>query len=232
MTSPADSLRTNSRSAGLLRRAVIDLGALTRNISALAEGRPSLSVDGRANAYGIGLDALERAATATGTRVSTAGMADLGPETFGFSAPAEDARADGRAPGLETVVTLSAEVVATKRVSAGTGVSYGYTYSTAADSNLALVCLGFADGIPRRASNHAHVTIGGRRFRAVGRIAMDQFVIDLGEDSVNLGDEVIIFGDPALGHPNITEWADAAALAPEQLSSRLGSRISFEVSDA
>ncbi|HEY5229761.1 MAG TPA: alanine racemase, partial [Galbitalea sp.] len=83
--------------------------------------------------------------------------------------------------GLRPVMELGAEIVSVKRVPAGSGVSYGYAYRTSAETTLALVPLGYADGIPRSASSIAPVSINGTTYRISGRVAMDQFVVDVGD---------------------------------------------------
>ena len=108
---------------------------------------------------------------------------------------------------------------------AGQGVSYGYAYRTDRDSTLALVPLGYADGVPRQASGAGPVTIGGRRFRVAGRIAMDQFVVDVGDHAVSVGDEVVLFGDPTLDVPAATDWADAADTINYEIVTRIGPRV-------
>ena len=90
--------------------------------------------------------------------------------------------------GLRPAMTLRARVALVKRVEAGTGVSYGLTHRTERETTLALVPLGYADGIPRHASNVGEVLLGGRRRRIAGRVAMDQFVVDCGDDDVRIGD--------------------------------------------
>ncbi|WP_207454208.1 alanine racemase [Desertivibrio insolitus] len=127
--------------------------------------------------------------------------------------------------GLRPAMELAGRVVAVKRVAASTGVSYGYTYRTAKPSTLALVGLGYADGIPRHGSNGAPVSINGTRYAVAGRIAMDQFVVDLGDDFAEVGDRVVLFGDPATGVPSADEWADAAGTINYEIVTRLGSRI-------
>lgn len=218
---------------GLRREASIDVRALAHNIA----DRSHPVLDGRAAAYGFGIDALiaaaliagcERIAVSTSSdadRVSLSGLvaeradaATLDPDIYGF----DDSR---------TVLTLSAEIVATKRITAGTGVSYGYTYRADEPTNLALVSLGFADGIPRRASNGAAVSIDGARFPIVGRIAMDQFVVATGDATPAVGDDVVLFGEPTLGHPSAQEWADAAGLTPWQLTAGLGPRIARTIAE-
>ena len=122
-------------------------------------------------------------------------------------------------------MTLRAAVAAVRRVPAGTGVSYGYTHRTAAETTLALVPLGYADGVPRQASGRAPVQIGGRRYSVAGRIAMDQFLVDVGDDPVAVGDEVVLFGDPTLGVPSARDWADAADTIDYEIVTRIGPRV-------
>ncbi|QBR90566.1 alanine racemase [Microbacterium sp. dk485] len=127
--------------------------------------------------------------------------------------------------GLRPAMTLRAAVAAVRRVPAGQGVSYGYDFRAPRDTTLALVPLGYADGVPRQASGTGPVTIGGRRFTVAGRIAMDQFVVDVGDTPVAVGDEVVLFGDPTLGAPSATEWADAAGTINYDLVTGIGSRV-------
>jgi alanine racemase len=116
-------------------------------------------------------------------------------------------------------------VAAVRRVRAGHGVSYGYAYRTDRDTTLALVPLGYADGVPRNASNAGPVTIGGRRFTVAGRIAMDQFVVDVGDHPVAVGDEAVLFGDPTLGVPAADDWAAAAGTINYEIVTRIGPRV-------
>ncbi|MCC2029622.1 alanine racemase [Microbacterium sp. YMB-B2] len=127
--------------------------------------------------------------------------------------------------GLRPAMTLRAAVAAVRRVPAGTGVSYGYDHRTNRDTTLALVPLGYADGIPRQASGRGPVVIGGRRHTVAGRIAMDQFVVDVGDSAVSVGDEVVLFGDPTLGAPSATEWANAASTINYEIVTRIGNRV-------
>lgn len=127
--------------------------------------------------------------------------------------------------GLRPAMTLRGAVAAVRRVPAGKGVSYGYAYRTDRETTLALVPVGYADGVPRQASDAGPVVIGGRRFTVAGRIAMDQFVVDVGDHPVSLGDEAVLFGDPTLGAPSATEWADAAGTINYEIVTRIGSRV-------
>jgi len=113
--------------------------------------------------------------------------------------------------GLRPVMTLSAQVANIKKVSEGESVSYGYTWTAPADTVVALVALGYADGVVRRLSGRFEVTIAGRRYPSVGRVCMDQFVVDLGGDrsGVAVGDEALLFGSGDRGEAHAQDWADA-----------------------
>lgn len=127
--------------------------------------------------------------------------------------------------GLRPAMTLRGAVAAVRRVPAGSGVSYGYDHRTNRDTTLALVPLGYADGIPRQASGRGPVVINGQRFTVAGRVAMDQFVVDVGDAHVAVGDEVVLFGDPTLGVPSATEWANAAGTINYEIVTRVGNRV-------
>ncbi len=127
--------------------------------------------------------------------------------------------------GLHPVMRLVTEVAAVRRVPEGTGVSYGYTHRTARETTLALVPLGYADGIPRAASGALEVAIGGRLHAQVGRIAMDQFVVDVGDHDVKPGDEVVVWGDPVEGEPGVDALADATGTIGYELVTRIGPRV-------
>jgi alanine racemase len=127
--------------------------------------------------------------------------------------------------GIRPVMELSAEIVSVKRVPRESGVSYGYTYRTGAETTLALVPLGYADGIPRSASSVAPVSINGETYRISGRVAMDQFVVDVGDADVAVGDRAILFGDPANGVPSADDWAEAAGTINYEIVTRIGPRV-------
>lgn len=150
------------------------------------------------------------------------GCVRIGVGIYGLSPFAGRTSAD---LGLRPAMTLRAAVAAVRRVPAGQGVSYGYDFRAERETTLALVPLGYADGVPRQASGAGPVSIGGRRFRVAGRIAMDQFVVDVGDTPVGVGDEVVLFGDPTLGAPSATEWADAADTINYEIVTRIGPRV-------
>jgi len=127
--------------------------------------------------------------------------------------------------GLRPAMELAAEVVAVKRVPAGLGVSYGHRYVTTRETTLALIPLGYADGLPRAASGRGPVAINGRRHTIAGAIAMDQVVVDVGDGAVDVGDRAVFWGDPERGVPSASEWADAADSIPYEIVTRVGARV-------
>ncbi|MDQ1697785.1 MAG: alanine racemase [Frankiaceae bacterium] len=130
-----------------------------------------------------------------------------------------------RSLGLRPAMTLQARVALVKTVAAGQGVSYGHRYTTTANTSLALVPLGYADGIPRHATNVGPVQISGRRFTISGTVCMDQFVVDVGDTSVAVGDEVILFGPGDDGAPTADEWAAAVGTINYEIVTRIGPRV-------
>jgi alanine racemase len=141
-----------------------------------------------------------------------------------YGLPATEAM-DAAALGLRPVMRLSATVAAVRRVPAGTHVSYGYTHRTTRETTLALIPLGYADGVPRAASNRGEVSIRGHRCPVVGRIAMDQFLVDAGEIPVAVGDEAVLWGDPAEGVPSAEDWGAAADTIGYEIVTRVGPRV-------
>ena len=150
-------------------------------------------------------------------------MVRIGVALYGLSPFVEHTSADF---GLVPAMTATAMVVQTKRVPAGQGVSYGYLHRTSAETTLALIPVGYAEGLPRDASGRAKVSIKGKMYEVSSRIAMDQFVIDVGDDQVAAGDEVVIFGDPAAGVPSADDWATASETINYEIVTRLGGRCS------
>jgi alanine racemase len=127
--------------------------------------------------------------------------------------------------GLRPAMTVQARIALTKRVPAGVGVSYGHTYSPDKETTLALVPVGYADGVPRVASNRAPVLAAGAQRTIAGRICMDQFVLDVGDDPVAPGDPVVLWGSGEHGEPTAQQWADAADTIHYELVTRIGGRF-------
>lgn len=178
----------------------------------------------QAEAHGVRPEVRHLAATAGAVSLPEARLdaVRIGIGLYGLSPFADRTSAD---LGLRPAMTLRAAVAAVRRVPAGTGVSYDFVHRTERETTLALVPLGYADGIPRQASGRGPVLVNGRPHTVCGRIAMDQFVVEMGDEPVAVGDEVIVFGDPTLGQPSATEWADAAGTINYEIVTRIGSRV-------
>jgi alanine racemase len=112
--------------------------------------------------------------------------------------------------GLVPAMTVKCAVALVKSVRAGEGVSYGHTWIAERDTTVALMPVGYADGVFRSLGGRLDVLINGRRRPGVGRICMDQFVVDLGPGHADVaeGDEAILFGPGSRGEPTAQEWAD------------------------
>ena len=148
-------------------------------------------------------------------------MVRLGLGLYGLSPFAGE---DPSRYGLRPAMTLMSRIANVKKVPAGQGVGYGLRYHTDRETYLGLVPMGYADGVPRAASN-APVSINGKTYLVRGTIAMDQFVVDLGPDvdvAEILGSEVILFGE---GGPSVTDWADAAGTINYEIVTRISPRV-------
>jgi alanine racemase len=112
--------------------------------------------------------------------------------------------------GLRPAMTLRGRVALVKEVAAGEGVSYGHEWIAPRDTHVALLPLGYADGIPRALGGRFEVLLGGVRRPSIGRVCMDQVVVDLGPQppTVREGDHAIFFGPGDSGEPIAQDWAD------------------------
>jgi alanine racemase len=217
------------------RRALIDLDALAANL----RDADADVLDARADAYGHGLALVAPLAREVGIRtllVSNEHDADAARAagldvTIGRLAEHEvpdAAVAFGLDGTHRPVMTVVGELIATKHVPAGAGVSYGYTFRATRATMLGLVGLGYADGIPRLGSNRARLAIDGVRYPLVGRIAMDQLVIELGEAAVGPGADVVVFGSSSRSEPTALEWASCTERSALAVTAGLGHRIRRE----
>lgn len=111
--------------------------------------------------------------------------------------------------GLRPAMTFQAKVALVKRVAAGEGVSYGHRWIAPHDTTVALIPAGYADGVFRPLSGRFDVLLGGERRPNVGRVCMDQFVVDLGDNAAGVaeGDTAVLFGGGP-DEPRAQEWAD------------------------
>ena len=127
--------------------------------------------------------------------------------------------------GLRPVMSLRARLALVKTVPGGHGVSYGHHYTTPGETTLGLVPVGFADGIPRHASGTGPVQIAGKWRTVAGRVAMDQFVVDLGGDTPAVGEEVLLFGNGENGEPTAEDWGRACDTLSYEIVTRIGARV-------
>jgi alanine racemase len=172
-----------------------------------------------AMAEGHSITILDRHLAATGGTLSYPhmhyDMVRCGIGIYGLT-PFDDKGVDWLTPAMQ----VTAEIANVKRVPKGQGVSYGYHYITDRETTLVLVPFGYGEGMPR-VSESAEVSISGKRFKVSGRIAMDQFLVDVGDLEVAIGDEVIIFGQ---GGPAVEELAMAAGTINYEIVTRIGGR--------
>ena len=112
--------------------------------------------------------------------------------------------------GLIPAMTVKCVVSLVKSIRTGEGVSYGHTWIAERDTNLALMPIGYADGVFRALGGRLEVLINGRQRPGVGRICMDQFLVDLGPGRLDVteGDEAILFGPGTRGEATAQDWAD------------------------
>ena len=126
---------------------------------------------------------------------------------------------------LKPVMQLRAKLHLVKTVPAGSAVGYGATAITSEQTKLGVVAMGYADGIPRIAKD-AGVFINGKKAPIIGRVSMDQFVVDLGADSTaDSGDWVIVFGDGSHGEYTADDWGNASLSINYEIATRIGPRV-------
>mgnify|MGYP000287645460 CR=1 FL=1 len=148
-------------------------------------------------------------------------MVRLGIAMYGLS-PDVDAMGPGSEFGLKPAMTLKAKLSLVKSAPKGSAVGYGGTAILQQDTHLGVVVMGYSDGIPRNTGAGAGVWIDGKRAPIVGRVSMDQFVVDLGPStSAKAGDYVTVFGE---GY-SIDEWAKAASTINYEIVTRIASRV-------
>lgn len=126
---------------------------------------------------------------------------------------------------LTPVMTLRGRLAQVKRIPAGSAVSYGWTWTAERETTVADVPLGYADGIAVAGSNRAQVQVAGARARVVGRVCMDQFVVDLGQVHAVRGDTVVLFGPGLDGEPTAEDWAAATGTIAYEVVTRVGDRV-------
>ena len=127
--------------------------------------------------------------------------------------------------GLRPAMQLRAALYLVKDVPANTPVGYGATESTSADTKLGVVAMGYADGIPRIARG-AGVWFAGKRAPIIGRVSMDQFVVDLGGASkAKSGDWVVVFGNGSHSEYTADDWGASSQTINYEIVTRIGPRV-------
>jgi alanine racemase len=128
--------------------------------------------------------------------------------------------------GLQPAMTVKAELQLVKDVPAGSAVGYGGTAITERATKIGVVAMGYSDGIPRNANNLAGVFVAGKRAPILGRVSMDQFVVDLGESSdAKTGDQVIVFGPGLHGEYTADDWGRASGTINYEIVTRIAARV-------
>jgi alanine racemase len=134
-----------------------------------------------------------------------------------------------RTTRLHPALTLTAPVVAVRRVRAGRSVGYGHFWAAPADTTVGLLAAGYADGLPRAASGQAEIMVRGHRCHVAGLISMDQTVIDLGDQQVEPGEVATVFGPGASGEPTVADWATWAGTIEHEIVTGIGGRVHRQV---
>jgi alanine racemase len=125
---------------------------------------------------------------------------------------------------LRGAASLTAPLVTVREVAPGTAVGYGHTWTAPRATRLGLVPVGYADGLPHVASGRAEVLVTGRRRPLVGRISMDQVVVDLGDLPARVGDVATVLGPGDAGEPTVHDWARWSDTLPHEVVTGLGRR--------
>ncbi len=223
------------RAAAAAERAgAVEIVAVWSHLAAADEpGHPSIAAQLAAfdHAYGAavaaGLQPIRHLANSAGALVLPQARFDLvrlGIAAYGIDPAPGIAASAGVA--LHPVMRLRARLANVKPLGAGSAVSYGWTWTADRPTTVGLVPLGYADGIPRHASNRAEIATAAGRVPVRGRICMDQFVVDLGAASTaTVGTEVTLFGSGADGEPTAEEWAGWCDTIGYEIVTRIGVRV-------
>jgi alanine racemase len=125
-------------------------------------------------------------------------------------------------------MSFRSRVALVKRVPAGEGISYGLRYAPDRDATVATVPVGYADGYLRALSDVGRVLIRGRRYPVAGTVTMDQLMVDCGDDAVELGDEVVLFGEQEGERVRAEEVARWAGTIGYEIVCRVSERVPRE----
>ncbi len=230
-----------------LHEALIDLAAITHNVDEFLKAREarSIALDIRADAYGHGAVEVARAAAARGVAGFVVSTAEEAAQVKDAGIRVPSVVASGDDPGVDLGVTVMptaaaygfgrgewragmrvlARVIGVKQIRQGEGVSYGYTYRAPRETHLALVAIGYANGVDRLGSNIGSLWLRGAPRPIAGRIAMNALVVELGDDQAEVGDTAVLFGATSIGEPHISDWAGAIGKRAEEIAANLGAHL-------
>ena len=161
------------------------------------------------------------AAFLEGVSLPTCNMVRLGISLYGLY-PSLSVK---KAVELKPALSFHTVVTTVKRVPEGSGVSYGFAYRTQKETTLCTLPVGYADGFSRILSGKAEVLIGGRRFPVVGRICMDQCVVDVGDYPASIGEEAVLLGTQENEEITAQEWAEKLKTINYEVVCMISNRI-------
>jgi alanine racemase len=134
-------------------------------------------------------------------------------------------RTTSRSLELKQVMTLKTHVAHVRPMPGGHPISYGRKWSTPQATQIAVLPIGYADGISRRLTNVGKVLIQGKQYPMVGTVTMDYIMVDVADDPVNVGDEVILWGSSPQGTIQAAEVADQIGTIPYELTCMVSKRV-------
>lgn len=149
----------------------------------------------------------------------------LGIAMYGLS-PDFEKMGGSESLNLKPAMSLRAQLHLVKEVPAGSQVGYGGTAITSRDTKLGVVAMGYADGVPRNANSNAGVLVGNRKAPIIGRVSMDQFVVEIGNDSIaHAGDWAYLIGSEGGDGYTADAWAMACGTINYEIVTRIGPRV-------
>jgi alanine racemase len=211
----------------------LDPEGLWTHFAVADDAAQAATTDAQLARYKEALDAagftprLRHAANSAGATLRDDARFDLvrcGIEVYGL-APAPELTGPVAAV-LRPALALRAAVSAVRVIDEGEKVSYGHAWTAPRRTRIATLPLGYADGVRRGLSDRLRVLLGGRLLPQVGRVTMDQLMVDAGPDSsVEVGDVATLLGDPARGEPAVAEWTAALDTIDYEITCGLGARL-------
>lgn len=156
---------------------------------------------------------------------NSAGIIDLSRSFLDMVRPALLSFGYGELPGIASCFSLKSTVSYFKVVEKNKGISYGHTFYTKKTSRIVTISIGYGDGYRRDLSNKGHVLIREKKYPIVGTICMDQFMVDIGEDDIFVGDEVVLIGKQGKEEITLQEIAKLCNTIPYEILCGLNQRV-------